>query len=185
MISPLPILWRLFSSGRKSPDNIFSRLTIFRARGVLSVSLRTYCGRFFGFPKKVPTIYFPVRRFFLMAVPHIYLDRRNAKYSIGGKIFLGEGIVLPRGVLYLRFLPFAPDAVPAPCFKTASHRSRRFLCPAVLAMSYPIRPVVRLSMSVSSWLYFYLLRAGLLYYPLDSRSIALYNVIWSDVDSRF
>jgi hypothetical protein len=54
-----------------------------------------------------------------------------------------------------------------------------------LAMSYPIRPVVRLSMSVSSWLYFYLLRAGLLYYPLDSRSIALYNVIWSDVDSRF
>ena len=45
-------------------------------------------------------------------------------------------------------LPFAPDAVPAPCFKTASHRSRTWLVhAAVLAMSYLIRSVVQLSMS--------------------------------------
>ena len=40
-------------------------------------------------------------------------------------------------------LPFAPDAVPAPCFKTASHRSRPWpVHEAVVAMSYPTRPVV-------------------------------------------
>ncbi len=53
------------------------------------------------------------------------------------KIFLREGIVLPRGVFDLCVLPFAPDAVPAPCFKTASHRSRIWhVHAAVMAMSY-------------------------------------------------
>ena len=45
--------------------------------------------------------------------------------------------------IVLIVLPFAPDAVPAPCFKTASHRSRPWpVHETVVAMSYPIRSVV-------------------------------------------
>ena len=59
-----------------------------------------------------------------------------------------KGIVPRRAFCFS--VPFAPDAVPAP-FSAASHRSRRFLCPAVLAMSYHTQPVVRLSMNTFSF----------------------------------
>ena len=87
------------------------------------LSLRPYCGRFFGFPKKVPKIYFPVRRFFWWYPSYIPRQKERGIFR-WRKNYLRKGIVLLRDVVDLWFLPFAPDAVPAPCFKTASHRSR-------------------------------------------------------------
>ena len=134
MISPLPVLWRLSFSGRKPHDKIFSRLTIFRARGVSSVSLRPYCGGIFGLPKKVPTIYFPVRGFFLMTSSYIPRQKEREIFHRRKNLFGRRHSSLAGRFVLL--VPFAPDAVPAPS-SAASHRSRPWTVhAAVMAMSY-------------------------------------------------
>ena len=64
------------------------------------------------FPKKYRRFIFPSEVFSHDAL--IYTPTEETRFIPSEEKFLKEGIVLPRGVLYLRFLPFAPDAVPAP-----------------------------------------------------------------------